>query len=125
MKRLYVRAVWIAAAILVVAFVFSTDVVTTEEKAQMELAELSFPLSNAASFAADCERRIANKDQPGSYLRRQDLAACEAGFQKFTELFESSSDEVVAKICASNGYLSLKSKDTPVFDKACKSRNNL
>lgn len=114
----------IAAALGVVIFIRFPDVFTPpEETAKLELQKLSGSLSGAASFAADCERRIADRNEPGSYLRRQDLAACEAGFRRFIEAFESSPADVVAKICAPTGYLTLKSKDAPIFDRACKSRS--
>jgi len=116
----------IAAVILTAIFIQFPGVFTpAEETAKIELQKLSGSLSSAASFAAGCERRIADKNKPGSYLRRQDLAACQAGLQKFIEVFESSPAEVVAKICAPQGYLSLKSKDVPIFARACRSRNEL
>lgn len=116
------RAVWIVAVIMLAGYFLSVDIVTPEEKAALEFNKLSAPMSNAAGFVLDCERRIANRDQPGSYLRRQDLAACEAGFQKFRELFENAADESVAKLCGPDGYLALKSKDDSVFEQACSSR---
>jgi len=114
----------IAAAILAVVFIQFPDVFTPAEKtAKLELQKLSGSLSSAASFAADCERRIADKDKPGSYLRRQDRAACEAGFRRFNAAFESSPADVVERICAPEGYLTLKSKDAPIFARACQSRS--
>lgn len=117
------RIVWITAAILIVAYLISSNIVTPEEKAKQELSRLSSPIAGAATFVIYCEDRRARKNEPGSYLRRQDIAACDAGDRKFMDMFESSSDELAATLCAPRGYLSYKRQDVPVFDQACKSRD--
>lgn len=66
---------------------------------------------------------FARRDRPGSYLRRQDLAACEAGVRRFMEMFESSSDDVAASFCALSGLLSGKREEVAAFDEACKARD--
>lgn len=84
---------------------------------------MSPPLSNAAGLVASCADRMARKDEPGSYMRRQDVAACDAGAQDFLALFEQSPNDLVMKLCGPKGYLRLIRPDTPVYDEACGSRN--
>ena len=114
---------WIALAAFGVWYYLYGDLASPEEKAAEELGRLSPPLSNAAGLVSNCAERMERRDEPGSYMRRQDLAACDAGAQNFLALFKQSPDDLVTKLCGPEGYFGFKRQGVPVFDEACRSRN--